>query len=54
MVYERFYNCHAEWIEIKPRGWVSLLKLDFERKGYLYYKPLNGLMYRSKIQEAKP
>lgn len=48
MIYERYYNCHNEWIEIKPRGWVKFLTLDVEHRGYRYYKPLNGFRYRSK------
>lgn len=51
MIYERYYECHNEWIEIKPRGWIAFLVPDVEHKGYLYYKPLNGLKYRKKLKQ---
>lgn len=49
-IIERFYNNHAEWIELSnPTSVLRLLKEDFRRKGYIYYKPINGYNYRSKI-----
>lgn len=51
ILFERYYKCHNEWIEVKRRGWITFLKKGVEHRGYTYYHPLNGIKYRSKLKD---